>query len=298
MTTTDHDRLATGLGWASLALAAPLLAPGAVTRAVGVDAGGSARTAAMAVGLRELAAGAGLLGTNARRGWLWARVAGDAMDLALLGSALRGSSRERGRTTAATAAVAAIGVVDLFAAVRSLKRPGPGPVEVHATTTVLTSKDEAYDFWRGLERLPSFMTHVREVRWLDHGTTHWTVSAPFGRTVEWDARITEDIRGERLSWRSLDGADVANEGSVRFTDAPGGRGTEVHVVLRYDAPGRKAGELVARIAGEDPHQQVQDDLRRFKQVIETGEVIRSDGAPDGIGERGFPQHAAQPVGAR
>jgi uncharacterized membrane protein len=288
------DRLGTALGVASLALAAPLLRPGSFAKAIGVDGGTGARTAVALVGARELTAAAGLLASRRRAPWLWARVAGDVMDLALLGTALLGSSaKRRGRTAAATAAVGAIAAVDLLAAARSARRP-PAVVEMHTTTTVNKPPQEVYAFWRGLERLPQFMAHVDDVRWLDHSTTHWTVSAPLGRTVEWDARIVEDVPGERLSWRSVDGADIDNEGSVRFVPGPAGRGTEVHVHLRYSAPGGKLGELVARIAGEDPHQQVQDDLRRFKQVMETGEVVRSSGAPSGIGERGFPQSAAQP----
>lgn len=290
----DSDRLSQALGLASLALATPLLRPGAFARGVGVADAPPQRAAVIAVSARELVAAAGLLGARRRRGWLWARVAGDVMDLTLLGRSLRASRKGSSRTTAAAAAVGAISVVDLLAAVRSTRHPEPVDVQMHATTTVNKGREEVYEFWRGLERLPSFMTHVEEVTWLDHSTTHWKVRAPLGRSVEWDARITEDVRGERLSWRSIDGADVENEGTVVFRPAPGGRGTEVHVTLRYRAPGGKLGALIARLAGEDPHQQVQDDLRRFKQVMETGEVVRSAGAPSGIGERGFPQSAAQP----
>lgn len=291
------DRLGRALGVASLGLSAPLLHPGGFVRALGVADAPSSRAAAAAVGARELAAAVGLLATRRRSAWLWARVAGDAMDLALLGSALRGSGRRHARTTAAAAAVAAIAAVDLYAAVRSTRSPAAaGTVEVHATTTVNRPARQVYDFWRGLERLPQFMAHVEEVRWLDFTTTHWRVKAPFGRHVEWDARIVEDVPGQRLSWRSVEGADVDNEGTVAFTERTGGRGTEVHVTLRYAVPGGKPGELLARAAGEDPHQQVQDDLRRFKQVMETGEVVRSDGAPHGVGQRGFPQSPAQPAG--
>ena len=291
----QEDRLGTALGVASLALSAPLLRPGTVTRAIGVGDAPRHRTAAAAVGARELVAAAGLLGSRQKAGWLWARVAGDVVDLVLLGRALRGQrGGSRNRTTAATAAVAAITAVDVVAATRSTRqRRGPTAVETTATTTVNKPPREVYEFWRGLERLPEFMAHVDEVRWLDHTTTHWSVTAPLGRTVEWDARITADVPGERLAWESLEGADVRNEGEVRFAPAPGGRGTEVTVTLRYAAPGGKLGEWVARLQGEDPHQQVQDDLRRFKQVVETGEVVRSDGAPRGIGTRGFPQSPAQ-----
>ena len=104
---------------------------------------------------------------------------------------------------------------------------------------------------------------------------------PLGTSVSWDAELTEDVRGEVIAWRSLPGADVDNSGSVRFEPAPAGRGTEVRVHLRYALPGGRLGATVARLLGEDPHQQVEDDLRRAKQVLETGEVVRSDGSPEG-----------------
>jgi uncharacterized membrane protein len=164
------------------------------------------------------------------------------------------------------------------------------------TTTIARPPRELYDFWKDVERLPTFMAHLEEVRPLDERVSRWTASAPFGRQVSWDAEVVQDEPGRRISWRSLDGADVENRGSVRFDPAPGGRGTEVHVEIEYSMPAGRVGELVAKYFGEDPHQQLDDDLRRFKQVIETGEIVRSDGAPSGKHARGeFPQHPAQPL---
>jgi uncharacterized membrane protein len=113
--------------------------------------------------------------------------------------------------------------------------------------------------------------------------SHWVAKAPGGRTVEWDAELTHDVPNRLLAWRSLPGATVPNEGRVRFATAPGGRGTELHVEMSYDIPGGRAGRAVARLLGEDPAQQVRDDLRRAKQVLETGEVTRSDAVPAGVG---------------
>jgi uncharacterized membrane protein len=146
---------------------------------------------------------------------------------------------------------------------------------------VARTPEEVYDFWRGLERLPTFMWHLESVEWTGEGRTRWTAKAPLGTSVTWDAELTEDVRGEVIAWRSLPGADVDNTGSVRFERAPAGRGTEVRVHLRYALPGGRLGATVARLLGEDPHQQVEDDLRRAKQVLETGEVVRSDGSPEG-----------------
>jgi uncharacterized membrane protein len=138
------------------------------------------------------------------------------------------------------------------------------------TTTIGRQPGEVYEFWHSLEHLPTFMIHLDEVRRLDERGSHWRATAPFGRTVEWDAETVEDVPGERMAWRSVQGADIDNSG--------------------------KLGDLVARYFGEEPHQQLDDDLRRLKQVIETGEVVRSDGAPGGKKARGeFPQHPAQPL---
>jgi uncharacterized membrane protein len=140
------------------------------------------------------------------------------------------------------------------------------------------------------------MAHVDDVQITGPRTSHWKVSAPFDREVEWDAETTEQVPGSRLCWQSKEGADVANSGEVRFVRAPDASSTEVHVSLTYDAPGGALVKALAKYFGEDPSQQLDDDLRRFKQVIETGEVVRSDGAPWGKRARHeFPQHPAQPL---
>jgi uncharacterized membrane protein len=249
------------------------------------------------VGARELVHAAGLLTPRLHPRWVWTRVAGDAIDLAALGQALRRhDGRGRRRTLAATAAIAAITAVDVYAAVRSSRHGKGSRMELTATTTVRKAPQDVYAFWRRLENLPTFMAHVDDVRTDGPTRSHWTVTAPFGRTVEWDAEIVEEMPGRRLSWRSVEDADIENEGSVRFVPAPGDRGTEVHVSISYKVPGGKLGEALARYAGEDPHQQLDDDLRRFKQVVETGEVVRSDGAPGGKRARKeFPQHPARPL---
>jgi uncharacterized membrane protein len=169
-------------------------------------------------------------------------------------------------------------------------------MELKSTTTVTRSPEEVYAFWQRLDRLPTFMAHVDDVSVTGARRSHWKASAPFGRDVEWDAETTDDIPGERIAWRSLDGADVPTSGEVRFVSAPGGRGTEVHVTVSYEMPGGALGKAAAKYFGEEPSQQLDDDLRRFKQVIETGEVIRSDGAPRGKQARGeFPQRPARPL---
>ncbi|MGY4644194.1 SRPBCC family protein [Cellulomonas sp. URHB0016] len=172
-------------------------------------------------------------------------------------------------------------------------------MDVHAAITIRRPIEEVFDLWADLTRLPTFMAHVEDVEVRPDGTTHWRASAPAGRTVEWDARIVESVRPTLLHWASVEGADVDNSGTVTFTEAPAGRGTEVRVDLAYRTPGGKIGELVAALFGEQPRQQVHDDLRRFKQVAETGEVVASDGSPVGTKARDQAhQRAAQPVGGQ
>ena len=169
-------------------------------------------------------------------------------------------------------------------------------MELTSSTTVTSTPEEVYAFWLALERLPTFMVHLDEVRITGPTRSRWRASAPFGTSVEWEAETIEAVPGQLISWQSVKGGDIANSGVVRLLPAPGRRGTEVHVTLRYDMPAGQLGKAVAKYFGEEPSQQLDDDLRRFKQVIETGEVVRSDGAPGGKHARKeFPQHPAQPL---
>ncbi|MCW2541622.1 MAG: cyclase [Frankiales bacterium] len=289
------DSLTRGLGWASAALgASQLVRPGAFARGLGVADAPRHRLVIAIVGAREMVAAAGLLG-RPHPAWLWARVGGDAMDLTLLGRALKNhDGRGLRRTVLATAATVGITLTDLYAAITRTRKGKP--MELRSSTTVAGRPDEVYGFWSRLDQLPMFMAHLEDVRVTGERRSHWRAAAPFSRDVEWDAETTDDVPGQRIAWRSLDGADIPNSGQVRFVPAPGGRGTEVHVTLTYDLPGGAAGKAVAKYFGEEPSQHLDDDLRRFKQVFETGEVIRSDGAPRGKRARAeFPQHPARPL---
>ena len=165
-------------------------------------------------------------------------------------------------------------------------------LHVSKSVTINRPRQEVYEFWRDLEHLPTFMIHLEAVRSSGDQRSHWVANGPAGR-VEWDAEIIEDRPGEIIAWHSLEGSDVPNGGSVRFTDAPADRGTEVHVDLHYDPPAGAAGAMVARLFGEEPQQQLRDDLRRFKQVMETGEVVRSDSSLEGAGQGATNQRPAQ-----
>ena len=138
---------------------------------------------------------------------------------------------------------------------------------------------DVYRFWRRLENLPTFMTHLERVTETSDGQSHWVAVGPAGMTVEWDAEIINEIDGKLIAWRSLPGSDIVTAGSVNFDTARGGRGTEVSVHLQYAPPAGKAGALVASLLGREPSQTIREDLRRFKQLLESGEIARATATP-------------------
>jgi uncharacterized membrane protein len=145
--------------------------------------------------------------------------------------------------------------------------PRGAGVKVEKSVTVNRPVQEVYHFWRNFENLPRFMDHLESVTVIDENRSHWKAKAPAGTRVEWDATIHNEIENQLIAWRSLPGADVNNAGSVHFTSTGSGQ-TEVRVVLSYEPPAGKLGAAVARLLGEEPSKQVEDDLRRFKQVME------------------------------
>lgn len=142
---------------------------------------------------------------------------------------------------------------------------------IEQTVVIQRPREELFRFWRRFDNLPRFMDNLESVTVLDERRSHWVVKGPGGTRVEWDAEIHNEIDNELIAWRSLPGADVDQAGSVHFSPAHGG-GTEVRVLLRYAAPAGKMGAAVAHILGDDPEQLIADDLRRFKQVMDAGEV--------------------------
>lgn len=154
-------------------------------------------------------------------------------------------------------------------------------VRVEKSVTIDKSPDELYQFWHNLENLPQFMKHLESVEITGENRSHWVAKAPAGKTVEWDAEIINDKENEMIAWRSLEGSGIPNAGSVHFTAAPEGRGTEVKVEIRYEPPAGKIGMLVAKLFGEEPSRQVSEDLRRFKQLMETGVTATVEGQPSG-----------------
>lgn len=286
----NEQKLANGLGWFSIGLGlAELLAPEKVGRAIGVN---NHQNLFRAMGVREIASGVAILAQDQPVESLWSRVAGDAIDLSLLGSALASDRANRQRLMGAIAAVAGVTVLDVLCSTRlsaSREQRGvrangsataqPKRRQLRKTITINRPLEEIYAFWREFENLPRFMNHLKAVTKIDEKRSHWVAKGPLGSEVEWDAEIIEEKPNELIAWRSLPGATVSNAGVVRFEPATGGRGTVIRVNLRYHPPGGALGATVAKLFGEAPEKQIPVDLLRIKQLLETGEIARTEGQP-------------------
>lgn len=152
-------------------------------------------------------------------------------------------------------------------------------IKVVKSVTIDTPRADLYRFWRNFENLPRIMSHLESVEVLDDSRSRWTAKAPAGNHVTWEAEIINEVADRLIAWRSINEATVPNAGSVHFSDAPGGRGTEVKVVLEYEPPAGPLGRLVRKLFKEEPETQVREDLRRFKAVMEAGEAPTTDGQP-------------------
>jgi uncharacterized membrane protein len=287
---TDQGQgLADFLGWFSIGLGlAQLVAPKGVANLIGLD---HDRGMMRYLGAREMTAGLGVLTQQNQSTWLWGRVAGDMMDLALLASAFGARGARPDRLAGATAAVLGVTMLDIMAAKQrgeaESAQPGSqrhrhgGAVESTKVMTIDASPEELYRFWRNFENLPKFMSNLESVRTLDDHRSHWIAKGPAGSRYEWDAEITDDQPNRSIAWRSIGHADVHNWGRVRFDKAPGDRGTEVRVKVRYEPPGGQIGAAVAWLMGQAPEQRIQEDLRRLKRFFELGETPTTEGQSSG-----------------
>ena len=288
----DPERVATGLGWFSIGLGvAELLAPGSVARTIGLKGVGISRTVTRLVGVREIASGVGILRERRPVGWMWSRVAGDVMDLALLGVGFTARRANRKRLVAAAAGVVGVTVVDALCADQlaglsrlSLRYERDGRLRVRKRITVNRPPDALYRFWRDVTNLPRFMHRVEAVQATGDRRTHWRAKGPAGVIVEWDAELTDDRPNELIAWRSVDTRPFHHAGVVRFEPAPAGRGTMVTVEMEYTPPGGSVTASMAKLIGMAPDQQLQEDLRRFKQLMETGQVVVSESLLRGVAQ--------------
>jgi uncharacterized membrane protein len=276
---------ARSLGYLSLALGAgALFMPDRLARLSGLE---QHRGLLPLVGLRELASGVGLLTQNNPTPWLWSRVVGDGMDLAVLASsALNPRNPRRMSAAVATGVVAIISAIDARESLRSTNgvhstiSSAPNAF-VSASVIVGKSAQECYSFWRDPTNLVKFSPMLESVSALDERTSHWVARGPAGTKVEWDSRLTTDVPAERIAWRSVDGGGLYHAGVVRFEKAHGGRGTVVRVTMHFRVVGGRAGLALAKVLGTDPRTEVREDLRRFKQLLEAGEIPTTRGQPSG-----------------
>jgi uncharacterized membrane protein len=155
------------------------------------------------------------------------------------------------------------------------------PVPIETAVTIGLPAEELYRFWRQLENLPRFMKNIDSVIQIDDRRSHWVGKSPLGLKLEWDAEILEEREGKLLSWCSLPGSDVRNAGTVFFDQATGGRGTVVRASLDYQVPGHLLGQAVGKMLSGITEQQVREDLKRFKELMETGEIATTNGQSHG-----------------
>jgi uncharacterized membrane protein len=332
------QRISRALGWFSVGLGlVEIGAPRAVTKAIGLGghgyrpsaanglgklssaalsslpalvgsrstpSGDHLRAALAFFGARELGNGLAILSQPAASRWLWTRVFGDFLDLAFL--ALQARQAEPKRLATAAAAVAGVTALDVYAARRLSDAHSPsrtlqpdGSIRIVESIAVRRPPEDCYSAWRELSNFPHIMSHVEAVETTNDRLSHWKVAGPGGTSVEWDAEIVADDPHQLLVWRSVPGSEIENEGSVRFQPGPKGRGTLLRVSLRYRPPAGTLGAFVATLFGEEPEIQVRDDLRRFKQFLETGEILTTEGQPVGPprGILGAPLRAAQQLKA-
>jgi uncharacterized membrane protein len=159
--------------------------------------------------------------------------------------------------------------------------PANSGFKVERAITILQPAEVLFDFWRNLENLPRFMHHLESVTITDDAHSLWVARGPAGSTLEWEAEIIGEHTNQMIAWRSLKGSDIASAGSVWFKKAAGGRGTEVRVQLKYSPKGGRISAAFAKLMGEDPSDQIEEDLHRLKCFMETGEIATTEGQSSG-----------------
>lgn len=268
------------LGWLSIGLGlAQLVAPRSLARASGLT--GVSPLWMRVIGLRELACGVGLLRGEAGPAWRWSRVAGDAMDLSLLGVAMASRRNARTRLAATAAVVAGVTAIDYIASTQlaprklsELPAPGEAGLALQKSVVVNRSADDCYRAWRDLENLPRFMPGLQSVQVIDARRSRWNSAEGV-----WIGELTQEHPGQGMRWRAAENHAVT--GALELSPAPGGHGTVVTLQLHMLPPAGKLGVAVGSLFSQAPAYQIDTTLRRFKQWMETGEVSTTEGQPSG-----------------
>jgi uncharacterized membrane protein len=289
---SEKDPVTNFLGWFSIALGlAEVFAPRQVARLIGVPE--DEHTGLLRFyGVRELAAGVGILTRPKPTYWMWNRVIGDTVDLISLGRAMQSDDNDRSRLGLATLAVLGVTALDIASSVRLTSESNPaaghdegsfrlpeaqeGRQQVQAVVTVNKPIADVYAFWKDPGNFARFMDQIDSVQVTSGGRSRWKAKAPAGLSVEWDAEVVTDRPNELLSWQSVDGSVVRNIGTVKFRKASGGRGTEVELEMDFQPAGGAVGAKVGKMLEAIPKTQLKNDLRRFKQLMEIGEIVVSD----------------------
>jgi uncharacterized membrane protein len=223
---------------------------------------------------------------------MWNRVIGDTIDIASLGRAMNASDSDESKLRMAMLAVTGVTVLDIASSMRLTSESSPaaghdagsyqlpeesdGQKVLTATVTVNKPVEEVYAFWKDPRNYAQFMDQMESVNPTTGGLSHWKIKAPPGLSVEWDSQITQDIPNELIRWSSIDSANVDSTGTVRFRTAPGNRGTIVSLDVEYKPKAGPLGAKIGKLFAAIPKTQMQNDLRRFKQLMEIGEVVKSD----------------------
>jgi uncharacterized membrane protein len=296
-TGASSGQLARGLAFFSIGLGmAELLVPRGVASICGISKPNTKLIRLF--GAREIASGIAILNTSENpEAAVWSRVAGDAMDLACLGKAMASSTAMKGRVAFATAGVLAVTALDVMCAKGCRTENGTASDSTSRRSLIIgRSAQDLYTVWRDFERLPEFIPELRSVEITSPTRSHWKATSVGGMNLVWDSEIVEDRPNELIAWRSLPNSSVEHSGSVQFESAPANRGTLVTIEIRYVPPVGAVTAVLAKVLREDPGQIALEALRRFKQLMEVGEVTLSDGA---VWNNGFwSQRPAQPLNSK
>ncbi len=171
------------------------------------------------------------------------------------------------------------GVRPLSRSGEPLEAPFANGIRLEEAITIGRPLPELYSYWRDFRNLPSFCKYLEHVEFIDEKRSRWTAIGPADKPLTWEAAIIEETPNELISWRSFEGSSFQNAGSVRFKKAPADRGTEINLTFAYSPPAGPLGSLVAKLSGKDPAYILHEELRRFKQLMETGEIPTTDGQP-------------------
>jgi uncharacterized membrane protein len=274
----QDQRLARALGWFSVGLGlTQLVMPRGVARVIGVRA---EPNWLRVLGLRELANGIAILAQpRPSPSALQARVAGDAIDLGLMASAWNARSTDRVRLAAGAGVVLGVTALDILCSRRlSAALVVPRPLEIQTSIAIQSSPDKLYRFWRELSNLPRVFSHIDNIRVAEGGRFHVEGKRMLGRSLAWDAQITEDVINQRLGWHTLPGALIAHSARMQFKPLSA-EGTLLSLQMRFEPLVPALVAPLARLLGDTPKQALKSELRRFKQWVEAGELATAEGPP-------------------